>query len=656
MKKSLLIFLSTFAVFAAFAQNRTVLAEEFTNASCPPCAAFNPKFHPFLEKNIGKVISLKYQVNYPGADPMNAQNNAEAAARNTYYGITGVPTPLFDGAKKTQPEAYTQSVLDAAYNKSAPYDMDIKHRINAKYDSIFISIKIKNNSGVDFVQKGQKLHVAIVEKEITFPKAPGTNGEKVFYSIMRKMLPNNLGTTFPDSLKAGQEVTFLFNVPLPKYIYGLDQIAAIAFVQNNTTKVINQTDYTEPQAVVGNFVDLSSVNKTVTPSSVCETEITPTLEFTNSSSVDVTSFDAFYNLAGKKSTSIPWTGKLGKGEKTTVTFPATSLVAGKASILNGSFTNVNNGAVADYSSLNNTTPDVTFRVIPATPAANATSLKVNFETTAVGALPTSSFLYSDRASVPLTYVADKSLWGSTVTQKVGGFGQSTKSFVYAFLRLDKEGENVDLTFFKINLKDSKETKLKFDHAYAQYLTTTGNVVSDKFEVLASTDCGKTYKTLFSKEGDDLKTAEPTAAAFLPTDSDWKSNEVDMSALDGKPEVLMVFRGISGYGNLMLIDNINVEGKIVGVKENILDNATMEVNPNPAADYTYVNMDLNEDMTASVKIFDITGKQVATLADNQAFGSGNYQLRWDIEGVAQGVYVVKIETAKGQLTKRLTVMN
>jgi hypothetical protein len=105
------------------------------------------------------------------------------------------------------------------------------------------------------------------------------------------MLPNNLGTTFPDSLKAGQEVTFLFNVPLPKYIYGLDQIAAIAFVQNNTTKVINQTDYTEPQAVVGNFVDLSSVNKTVTPSSVCETEITPTLEFTNSSSVDVTSFD-----------------------------------------------------------------------------------------------------------------------------------------------------------------------------------------------------------------------------------------------------------------------------------------------------------------------------------------------------------------------------
>jgi hypothetical protein len=183
MKKSLLIFLSTFAVFTAFAQNRTVLAEEFTNASCSPCAAFNPKFHPFLEKNIGKVISLKYQVNYPGVDPMNAQNNAEAAARNTYYGITGVPTPLFDGAKKTQPEAYTQSVLDAAYNKSAPYDMDIKHRINAKYDSIFISIKIKNNSGIDFVQKGQKLHVAIVEKEITFPKAPGTNGEKVFYSV-----------------------------------------------------------------------------------------------------------------------------------------------------------------------------------------------------------------------------------------------------------------------------------------------------------------------------------------------------------------------------------------------------------------------------------------------------------------------------------------
>jgi len=87
---------------------------------------------------------------------------------------------------------------------------------------------------------------------------------------------------------------------------------------------------------------------------------------------------------------------------------------------------------------------------------------------------------------------------------------------------------------------------------------------------------------------------------------------------------------------------------------ILGNSTMELAPNPAADYTYINLDLNEATKASVKIFDITGKEVAVLAENQLFAAGAYQLRWDINA-AQGNYIVKIETSKGQLTKRLTIV-
>lgn len=76
---------------------RLVLVEEFTNASCPPCAAQNPTFNTLLANNTVKVVSIKYQTNWPGVDPMNAQTQAEVGPRVTYYGVTGVPYSPIDG-------------------------------------------------------------------------------------------------------------------------------------------------------------------------------------------------------------------------------------------------------------------------------------------------------------------------------------------------------------------------------------------------------------------------------------------------------------------------------------------------------------------------------------------------------------------------------
>lgn len=652
MKKSLLIFLSTFAVVAAFAQKRTVLIEEFTNASCPPCAAFNPGFHAAIDKNAEKVVTLKYQVNYPGFDPMNQQNPSEPSARNTYYGVTGVPTPVFDGVKKTQTQAVAQATYDAAYGKVSPYSLTVTHAFNAAFDSISITVKVKNTSGAELTEANQKLQVVITEETIAFPKAPGTNGEKVFYTVVRKMLPNNNGTAFPETLKIDEETTFTMNVPLPKYLYNLGEIGVVAFVQNNTTKLVNQAGYSEPQALVGNFVDLATTNAIKASADICSTDITPKMEVSNNSDVEITSFDAYYTLNAKKSAKLPWTGNLKKGETVTISFPVAQGNAGKNNTINCNIENINEGKAKDFATLNNTTSDLSIKILPAAPTANATKLVMDFESVALRTVPTNAFVYtSDRETATFTYVADKTSFSSTATQKCGGYGKSEKAFWFNYSGLTVKNETANLTFFKLNLKDSKNTNLKFDYSYAQKVATN----TDKFEVLASTDCGATFKTLFSKAGAALNTATPHAIA-LPKDTEWKTEEVSMSELDGTAEVVMMFKATSGTnGSILFLDNVSIDAKIVGVKENILENATMEVIPNPATDYTYINMDLNEDMNASVKIFDITGKQVAILANNQAFSAGNYQLRWDIDAVAQGVYIVKVETTKGQLTKRLAII-
>src|SRR5689334_7819656 len=89
------LFISSMSLFAS---QRLVMVEEFTNASCPPCAAQNPGFNALLDANPTKVVALKYQTNWPGVDPMNAQTQSlGVGTRVTYYGVTGVPHGVVDG-------------------------------------------------------------------------------------------------------------------------------------------------------------------------------------------------------------------------------------------------------------------------------------------------------------------------------------------------------------------------------------------------------------------------------------------------------------------------------------------------------------------------------------------------------------------------------
>src|SRR3954466_13330791 len=102
MKKiTLSLALALSAGFVFGQSQRLVLAEEFTQASCPPCASQNPAFNALLTSNASKITLIKYQTSWPGVDPMNAQNPGEVAARVTLYGVSGVPDSPMDGVEQT---------------------------------------------------------------------------------------------------------------------------------------------------------------------------------------------------------------------------------------------------------------------------------------------------------------------------------------------------------------------------------------------------------------------------------------------------------------------------------------------------------------------------------------------------------------------------
>lgn len=99
-------------------------------------------------------------------------------------------------------------------------------------------------------------------------------------------------------------------------------------------------------------------------------------------------------------------------------------------------------------------------------------------------------------------------------------------------------------------------KLKFDIAYR----VRGNF-SDTLAIRASTDCGVTFTTIWKKGGADLASvAGNPNDVFSPTATDWKTDSLDIpTTLDGKDFLQFSFSNISGGGNLIYLDNVNLTG-------------------------------------------------------------------------------------------------
>ncbi len=243
MKQLSLLISFCLITFFSFGQSqRLVFIEEFTQASCGPCASANPSFNALLSANTTKAVSLKYQTSWPGTDPMNAQNPTEVQNRVTYYGVSGVPNAMMDGnVVNGSPGAITQTGINNEYNVPSPFTINLKHWFNGANDSIYINCEVICTQNVTMTTP--KLRIALTEKTISFGSPPGSNGETVFYDVMRKMFPNGNGSILAGTWTVGQTMNVSFYAKIPTYIYSKPQLATVAWIQDDNTKNILQSGY-----------------------------------------------------------------------------------------------------------------------------------------------------------------------------------------------------------------------------------------------------------------------------------------------------------------------------------------------------------------------------------------------------------------------------
>ncbi|MBK9107125.1 MAG: Omp28-related outer membrane protein [Saprospiraceae bacterium] len=318
------IFLSIFCLGIAIGQSpRKVLVEHFTQASCGPCAYYNPLIAPILERNQSKVCKIAYQVSWPGVDPMNKDNASEVQTRVNYYEVQGVPDAFLNASSLGAP---TNTITDAAIQSAAlipsPYKIEIQNKILADYNSMEISVTVTRTAAVSGTPL---MRVAVCEKVIEWLAPPGTNGEKVFHHVMKKFLPNTTGTNISEIDAPGKSKTYTFVYKFDK-VYNFRNLETVVFIQNDATKEVYQAEneYLTLTPNPGNDVSIkqSSASGVFGDTLICGTQTSPIVKVINTGNANITALEIAYSINGGPIQTHQWSGNIAFLEDKDITLPA----------------------------------------------------------------------------------------------------------------------------------------------------------------------------------------------------------------------------------------------------------------------------------------------------------------------------------------------
>ena len=309
MKKITILFASLMLLsLSVIAQNeRIILLESFTNTGCGPCAAYNPGMDALINSNADKIAAIKYHVSWPASsDPMYQHNTGENSARVSYYGVSSVPHVVVDGIRFNGNSGdITQNVINQAAAIQSPMQLRLSYEVDEA--NSLITVYVMGRATTD-ITGTCKLYVGVIEKEIHFNSAPGSNGEKNFYQVMKKLLPNANGTALGE-LKAGDYFTYTFTWELAN-VYNNNQLDAIAWVQNTNTKEVHQACKSSQQMVPFFANEACATTIKNVKKLNCSGEANPHLLLTNYGSNPLTSAELEVLVNGESLKTMTWTGNL----------------------------------------------------------------------------------------------------------------------------------------------------------------------------------------------------------------------------------------------------------------------------------------------------------------------------------------------------------
>lgn len=311
MKKLALLSLLITLTISTFSQSqRLVMLEHFTQASCGPCAGANPTIHNILLNNTDIMTSINYHTSWPGYDPMYNHNPTDPTTRVNYYSVNSVPHSVIDGNVFSGYYTGWTGNMTMVNNRAAvpsPFNLTINQHLSATNDTLFVTMLVECTMPVSGPITA---FMGVIEKWIHYNTAPGSNGEKDFYNVLKKMLPTKSGISLPTPMNPG-DYAIIESYWVLANVYNLDQLSVVSFIQNPNSKEIHQAANLsiEPiQAVYNNDVEESILVDML--DHYCYNSFTPKLKIRNNGNNPLTSLTLKYQVNDEEIQTYEWTGNI----------------------------------------------------------------------------------------------------------------------------------------------------------------------------------------------------------------------------------------------------------------------------------------------------------------------------------------------------------
>lgn len=361
---------------------------------------------------------------------------------------------------------------------------------------------------------------------------------------------------------------------------------------------------------------------------VCTDSVRAQIELINYGNNALQSLTLQYQLNQQAIGSLPWTGNLAVGQRTTVALPALPIDGSLPTQRLRAWTTVPNGT--NDSANANDTAQSDFQ---ATVAVAAPFLE-GFE---AGSLP---------AGWQVANPDNAITWAPTAqAASVGAGCFYLNNWNYGNV---PPGERDWLETPPIQVQ-ALPYVLQFDLAYALF-STSG--YSDTLRIAASTDCGQTWTPIYEKYDDPLTTVpNRRSTEFFPsTLTEWRRETVDLSQFIGAADIKVRFEHVSEAENNLFIDQVEVT-PATSVRQLAASPLAVRLSPNPTQDQAQLQLTLPQWAEFTVQVYNTLGQSILTHQDRGA-GSVVYQL--DTRAWTAGCYTVQIQCGERWWTGRLLV--
>ncbi len=364
---------------------------------------------------------------------------------------------------------------------------------------------------------------------------------------------------------------------------------------------------------------------------VCGDVVSPRVILNNGGSEILTSVEIHYTLGNGPVNTYTWNGSLNQHESEVVTLPNATQPDGSFYILSV-YTSMPNG-------FNDQNPSNDRQDRKVLSEFGAASPFVEDMEVFGAAFPTQGILIDNKDDDEYTW--ERKPGASAFGNGVYGLHMNN------FLAFESTGNEDWFILPEIATSTYPSVELSYDLAYAYFLVSSTERI-DMMKIMYSLDCSGEWQELWSGSGAELSTTAPMDSPFVPSINDWDSK---MHFIDtyGADFVRIAFVNISGSGNNLYLDNINVTGSNTIVSNQEINSLSeFNISPNPSTGYLDLSIEFEKQNNYQIRIFDAVGKMV------HQQGGSNIQLneRIDLSHLPNGIYFINLMVADQMITKKL----